>query len=160
MEETKRQKIKPMNIQAIVSITLTLFSAASWGALQQREYNTWYIKNAVLYDMTQTAAGMPVMFSLSQPGRKTANMLVSYLSEGACLPQTQKLRVNGREVPAAYRCSQYERFKIEHFAVKDAKEVNAIYHHLESDFTLLLQHDIKVWAANIKAPKFGIAPRF
>ncbi|HHA2190931.1 TPA: hypothetical protein ACOEA9_004690, partial [Enterobacter bugandensis] len=36
----------------------------------------------------------------------------------------------------------------------------SLVNHLKSDFTLLLQNDIKVWAANIKTPKYGLAPKF
>ena len=50
--------------------------------------------------------------------------------------------------------------RIEHFAVNNADQVNDMVNHLKSDFTLLLQNDIKVWAANIKSPNFGVAPRF
>lgn len=41
-----------MKIESLILAVLVLFSAPSWSAFQEREYNTWYIKNAVLYDMT------------------------------------------------------------------------------------------------------------
>ncbi|ADF62740.1 hypothetical protein ECL_03205 [Enterobacter cloacae subsp. cloacae ATCC 13047] len=44
--------------------------------------------------------------------------------------------------------------------MNDAGKVNEMVNYLKSDFTLLLQNDIKVWAANIKTPKYGIAPKF
>jgi hypothetical protein len=47
--------------------------------------------------------------------------------------------------------------RIEHFAINDAEKVNEMVNHLKSDFTLLLQNDIKVWAANIKTPKWHSA---
>jgi hypothetical protein len=68
--------------------------------------------------------------------------------------------VNGKDVPATYRCASVGQSRIEHFAVNDAERVNEMVNHLKSDFTLLLQNDIKVWAANVKTPKYGIAPRF
>jgi hypothetical protein len=55
-----------MNIQSITLAALVVFSTSSHSALQEREYNAWYAKNAVLYDMTQTSEGMPVMLSFSQ----------------------------------------------------------------------------------------------
>jgi len=149
-----------MNIQSITLAALVVFSTSSHSALQEREYNTWYAKNAVLYDMTQTSEGMPVMLSFSQSGRRSANMLVSYISEGSCGEGEQTLNVNGKNVPATYRCITIGQNRIEHFAVNDADSVNDMVHHLNSDFTLLLQNDIKVWASNIKTPKYGLAPRF
>lgn len=87
-------------------------------------------------------------------------MLVSYMSDGNCGEKKEQLNVNGKDVPTAYSCVSVGASRIEHFAVNDAERVNEMVNHLKSDFTLLLQSDIKVWAANIKTPKYGIAPRF
>lgn len=87
-------------------------------------------------------------------------MLVSFLSDGNCGEKKGLLNVNGKHIPATYSCSSVGPNRIEHFAVNDAEKVNQMVYHLKSDFTLLLQNDIKVWAANIKTPKYGIAPRF
>lgn len=149
-----------MKINIILFAALIAFSSSSYSALQEREYNTWYMKDAVLYDMTQTSEGFPVMVSIAQPGHDSANMLISYMSEGHCGESSQKLNVNGKDVPATYKCVTVGQGKVEHFAVNDADSVNGMVNHLKSDFTLLLQHDIKVWAANIRTPKYGIGPRF
>ncbi|HIH9250149.1 TPA: hypothetical protein ACYU26_001340 [Enterobacter ludwigii] len=149
-----------MKIQTITLAMPVVVSAPSRSAFQEREYNTWYIKNAVLYDMTQTSDGFPVMLSISQPERKSANLLVSYITEGRCDGTRQELNVNGKVLAATYYCVQVGQNRIEHFSVKDAQSVNGMVNHLKSDFTLLLQNDIKVWAANINAPKYGLAPRF
>lgn len=149
-----------MKIHTMALALLAVFSTKSYSAYQEREYNTWYYKDAVLYDMTQTSDGLPVMLSISQPGRSTANMLVSYMSEGACSSGNQVLSVNSQFVPTIYRCIAVGPNKIEHFAINDAKRVNDMINYLKSDFTLLLQSDIKVWAANIKSPKYGLSPRF
>lgn len=66
-----------MKIQSITIAFLVAISSPSYSAFQEREYNTWYQKDAVLYDITQTSEGLPVMISISQPGRGAANMLVS-----------------------------------------------------------------------------------
>jgi len=139
---------------------LATISSPSFSAFQEREYNTWYQKDAVLYDITQTSEGLPVMISISQPGRESANMLISYMSDGGCGNKKVWLNANGKDVPVTYTCLSVGAKRIEHFAVNDAGKVNEMVNHLKSDFTLLLQNDIKVWAANIKAPKYGIAPRF
>ncbi|HGH4671289.1 TPA: hypothetical protein ACJIWW_000446 [Enterobacter asburiae] len=149
-----------MKRESLILAVLVLFSAPSWSAFQEREYNTWYIKNAVLYDMTQTSEGFPVMVSVSQPGRKSANLLVSYITEGRCGEKNLPLNVNGKVLPAKYYCVQVGQNRIEHFSVVDADSVNSMVTHLKSDFTILLQNDIKIWAANIKTPKYGLAPRF
>ncbi|MGL4183177.1 hypothetical protein [Enterobacter ludwigii] len=149
-----------MKFQNITLAALAFFSSNSHSAFQEREYNTWYTKDAVLYDMTQTSDGLPVMVSISQPGRSSANMVISYMSAGQCGEGVQKLSVNGKNIPAKYRCVQAGKSRIEHFAVKDAGCVNDIVNHLRSDFTLLLQNDIRVWAANFRTPKYGLAPRF
>ena len=149
-----------MNRKSIALAALVFFSAPGWSAFQEREYNTWYIKNAVLYDMTQTSEGFPVMVSVSQPGRKSANLLVSYITEGRCGENNLPLNVNGKVLPAKYNCVQIGKNRIEHFSVVDAESVNGMVMHLRSDFTILLQNDIKIWAANIKTPKYGLAPRF
>ncbi|OEI77405.1 hypothetical protein [Enterobacter sp. ku-bf2] len=149
-----------MKIVSIMLAVLALFSAPAWSAFQEREYNTWYMKNAVLYDMTQTSEGYPVMVSVSQPGRKSANLLVSYITEGRCGENKPPLNVNGTVLPSKYHCVQIGKNRIEHFSVVDADSVNGIVTHLKSDFTILLQNDIKIWAANIKTPKYGLAPRF
>ncbi|CAA2952113.1 Uncharacterised protein [Enterobacter cloacae] len=87
-------------------------------------------------------------------------MLVSYMSDGGCGDEKVRLNANGKDVPATYTCVSVGADRIEHFAVNDASKVNEMVNHLKSDFTLLLQNDIKVWAANIKTPKYGLAPKF
>ena len=149
-----------MKIKCITLAALMFYSAPGWSTFQEREYNTWYIKNAVLYDMTQTSEGFPVMVSVSQPGKKSANLVVSYITEGQCGKNTLPLNVNGKVLPASYYCVQVGSNRIENFSVVDANSVNALVTHLNSDFTLLLQNDIKIWAANIKSPKYGLTPRF
>lgn len=149
-----------MKIESIMLAALVLYSAPAWSAFQEREYNTWYMKNAVLYDMTQTSEGFPVMVSVSQPGRTSANLLVSYITEGRCGENHLSLNMNGKVLPAKYHCIQVGQNRIEHFSVVDADSVNDMVTHLKSDFTILLQNDIKIWAANIKTPKYGLAPRF
>ncbi|EKK5437049.1 hypothetical protein ACNI4F_14395 [Enterobacter hormaechei] len=149
-----------MKIHFITIALLATISSPSYAAFQKREYNTWYQKDAVLYDITQTSEGLPVMISISQPGRESANMLVSYMSDGGCGDEKVRLNANGKDVPATYTCVSVGADRIEHFAVNDASKVNEMVNHLKSDFTLLLQNDIKVWAANIKTPKYGLAPKF
>ncbi|WP_052281742.1 hypothetical protein [Kluyvera genomosp. 1] len=149
-----------MKNHTITIMALLFYPTVSHSALQEREYNTWYSKDAILYDMTQTSNGFPVMLSIAQPGRSGANMVVSYISEGVCAGSNNKLNVNGKDIPAKYSCVPLGKNRIEHFAVNDAGQVNEMVNHLTSDFTLLLQNDIKVWAANIKSPKFGVTPRF
>lgn len=149
-----------MKIHSTTIALLATISSPSYAALQEREYNTWYQKDAVLYDITQTSEGLPVMISISQPGRESANMLVSYMSDGGCGDRKMRLNANGKDVPATYTCVSVGANRIEHFAVNDAGKVNEMVNYLKSDFTLLLQNDIKVWAANIKTPKYGIAPKF
>ena len=149
-----------MKIKCITLAALMFYSAPGWSTFQEREYNTWYIKNAVLYDMTQTSEGFPVMVSVSQPGKKSANLLVSFITEGRCGENNQPLNVNGKELPAKYYCVEVGQNRIEHFSVVDADSVNGMVTHLKSDFTILLQNNIKVWAANIKTPKYGLTPRF
>ena len=50
-----------MKIQSIAIALLVAISSPSYSAFQEREYNTWYQKDAVLYDITQTSEGLPVM---------------------------------------------------------------------------------------------------
>lgn len=139
---------------------LFFVSASCYASLQTREYNIWYEKEAVLYDITQTAGGDPVMISISQAGFKSANLVISFMTAGQCSGQAQRLEINNDVVPAAYRCVQSGAQKIEHYSVRDADKVNALVSHLQSDFTLQIQGSIKVWAANIKTPKYGMTPRF
>lgn len=87
-------------------------------------------------------------------------MLVSFITEGRCGENNQSLNVNGKELPAKYYCVEVGQNRIEHFSVVDADSVNGMVTHLKSDFTILLQNNIKVWAANIKTPKYGLTPRF
>jgi len=148
------------NVTALLLVLSASTSATAAITWQEREYNTWYAKNAILYGMTQTSAGKPVMVSFSQPGFSSANLVVSMAAAGECADGSQPLNVNGKDVPAAYTCQQINGNKIEHFSVVDADKVNGMIAHLKSDFTLLLQGDIKVWAANVKTPRYGVAPRF
>ena len=144
----------------ILSFLAVISSSASAASLQ-REYNTWYSDGVVLYGMTQTSNELPVMVSISQRGHPGANMVVSYIAEGGCDTPEKPFDVSGHEVPATYKCVNIgHNQKIEHFAVTDAERVNGMVQNLKSDFTLVLQNDIKVWAANIKTPKFGVAPNF
>lgn len=139
----------------------SLFSSGLLGAALYSEYNTWYYNNGVLYDVAQTSGSQPVLISISQAGFDTANLVVSYFSEEAC-PATgtsSKLAVNGSDVATSYLCVATDKGRIEHFMVTDAALVNQLVDRLKSDFTVVLQKDIKVWAANFKTPKYGLAPR-
>lgn len=139
----------------------SLFSSGLFGAGLYSEYNTWYYNNGVLYDVAQTAGSQPVLISISQAGFETANMVVSYSSPEACPASgdDNKLVVNGSEAPTNYLCINTDKGRIEHFMVNDATLVNQLVDRLNSDFTVVLQQDIKVWAANFKTPKYGLAPR-
>lgn len=144
----------------ILSVLAAIISNASAASLL-REYNTWYSDGVVLYDLTQTSHDLPVMVSIAHQGHPSANMVVSYIAEGVCDTSAKAFNVNGQDVPATYKCVNIgSNQKIEHFAVTDAERVNGMVQHLKLDFTLVMQHDIKVWAANIKSPKYGIAPKF
>ncbi|WP_350362279.1 hypothetical protein, partial [Enterobacter hormaechei] len=106
-----------MKIYSITIALLATISSPSYAAFQEREYNTWYQKDAVLYDITQTSEGLPVMISISQPGRESANMLVSYMSDGGCGDKKVRLNANGKDVPATYTCVSVGANRIEHFAL-------------------------------------------
>ena len=149
-----------MKTLKVISSFLLLLSAHSNAAWQERELNTWYEKDRVLYDITQTVDDNPVMISIAQAGYKTANLTVSYMSNGGCSNNNPPLRINNTIVPAAYKCVPVGKNKIEHYIVDDADKVNALVRHLKSDFTAVIQGDIKIWAANIKSPKYGMAPKF
>ncbi len=149
-----------MQTLKVISSLLLLFSAHSNAAWQERELNTWYEKDRVLYDITQTVDDNPVMISIAQADYKTANLAVSYMSNGGCSGGKPSLKINNTVIPAAYKCVPVGKDKIEHYFVDDAARVNALVGHLKSDFTAVIQEDIKVWAANIKSPKYGMAPKF
>ncbi len=149
-----------MKTLKVISSFLLLLSAHSIAAWQERELNTWYEKDKILYDITQTVDDNPVMISIAQADYKTANLAVSYMSNGRCSGEIPSLRINNTIVPAGYKCVPVGKDKIEHYIVDDADKVNALVGHLKSDFTVVLQGNIKVWAANIKSPKYGMAPKF
>lgn len=127
---------------------------------QQHEYNVWYEKDAVLYNVTQKADGSPVMVSISQPGFKTANLTISYLSSGKCPAEPIQLEADRRQIPSRYVCSQQGADKIEHFLVGDAGCVNSLVKKLNTNAYILLQKDIKVLASNIRTPRYGMGSPF
>ncbi len=91
-----------------------------------REYNTWYEKDAVLYDMTQTPEGSPVMLRITQAGRHSANMVISSLTVGKCPAQARTLEINNDIVPAEYVCTEHGGDRVEHYLIRDADRVNAL----------------------------------
>lgn len=139
----------------------SLFSSGLFGAGLYSEYNTWYSNNGVLYDVAQNGSSQPVLISISQAGHETANLVVSYFSAENCpaAGSAHKLNINGNDVATSYLCVKTDKGRIEHFMVTDATLVNQMVDRLNSDFTVVLQQDIKVWAANFKTPKYGMAPR-
>jgi hypothetical protein len=149
-----------MKRQILLFEALLLLAISCHAAYLDREYNTWYRQDAILYDITQTADGQPVMISISQPGFDSANMVISYIVEGKCPESAPSLDINSKVIPATFVCVPVGNMRIEHYAVKDAAHVNDLVKLLLSDFTLLVQGNIKVWAANVKTPKYGMAPRF
>lgn len=124
------------------------------------EFNTWYYQDGVLYDVTQTADSQPVMISISQAGFATANMVVSLYAENKCpAPESiTSLKINGTDTAAHYSCFNIGKGRIEHYVLKDAGEVNQVIDRLRGEFTVVLRDDIKVWAANINDPRYGLAP--
>lgn len=123
-----------------------------------REYNTWYNKDGVRYDMTQTADSRPVLISISQPGTPHANMVISWAVAGQC-PHAQPLVVDEHILNVAWECSNIGEDKYEHFMIDDARQVNAIVERLQAQFTVIIQGDIKVWASNYNLPEYGSGPR-
>lgn len=124
------------------------------------EYNKWYSKDGVLYDITQTQDSEPVMLSIFAAGKKNANMVISYYSPGACEKNINTLRMDGTDFPAQYACVPEKNGKINHYTVTDAGSVNYLVERLKSGFTVLLQDNIKVWVENFNDPKYGVAPNF
>ncbi|WPU24881.1 hypothetical protein RI049_09140 [Cedecea neteri] len=129
--------------------------------LQQREYNVWYNKDGMLYGMTQNSENEPVLVSIGSAGFESANMVISYTRSGNCTEasHSEKLEIDGKNVPAAYRCFCVEGKSFEHFLISDPVQVNYVVERLTSDFTVLIKKDIKLWAANVNSPKFGVGPR-
>lgn len=144
--------------RAFVFLSLTV----SYNVLANpyKEYNSWYAKDGVLYDMTQTADGMPVMISIYAPGKGTTNMVISYYSYGHCQNQTTFLKIDTSITSAHYSCIHVSEYHINHFTVTDVSSVNYVVNRLRSGFTVILQDEIKVWVANYNTPKFGLAPDF
>lgn len=136
------------------------FHANSAKADEPIEYNKWYSKDGVLYDITQTQDGEPVMLSIFAAGKKNANLVVSYYSQGACKKNITILRMDATDFPAEYRCVPDKMGKINHYMVTDAGSVNYLVERLKSGFTVLLQDNIKVWVENFNNPKYGVAPNF
>ncbi|HDZ9379211.1 TPA: hypothetical protein RUZ42_005067 [Klebsiella pneumoniae] len=150
-----------MKIWGGLFLSSVAINSLALAAHQEQEYNTWYSGGVVLYGMTQTSRELPEMVGISQQGHNNANMVVSYIDGGRCDALKKAFNVNGQDVPATYTYANIENNqKIEHFAITDAKCVNGMVQHLKLDFTLVLQNDIKVWAANIKTPRYGVTPKF
>lgn len=124
------------------------------------EYNQWYSKDGVLYDIANTKDGDPVMLSIYAPGKKNANMVVSYYSEGACEKNINTLKIDANDFPAQYVCIPEKNGKINHYTVTDADSVNYMIDRLTSGLTIVLQDNIKVWRGNFDNPRFGVAPNF
>ena len=139
---------------------LSLFVSYNAQANPYKEYNSWYAKDGVMYDMTQTSDGQPVMISIYAPGKSTTNMVISYYSGGNCQNPSTALKVDASITPTHYSCITVHDGRINHFAVSDVGSVNYIVNRLRSGFTVILQDEIKIWAANFNTPKFGIAPDF
>lgn len=135
-------------------------SFSSFGVGLYPEYNTWYSQDGVLYDVTQTADSQPVLISISMAGYDSANMVVSYFSDGDCQHAVARstIKINNDTIPAQYHCVDTAKGRIEHFAVDDANCVNGLVNNLRSDFTVTLQGEIRVWAANIRNPHYGLSP--
>ena len=144
----------------ILLILFFAFHAGFVKADEPIEYNKWYSKDGVLYDITQTQDGELVMLSIFAAGKKNANMVVSYYSQGACERNINILRMDATDFPAQYTCVPQKMGKINHYTVTDADSVNYLVERLKSGFTVLLQDNIKVWVENFNAPKYGVAPSF
>lgn len=142
---------------AVVFLGFSSFS--SIGAGLYPEYNTWYSQDGVLYDMTQTSTSQPVLISISMAGYNSANMVVSYFSDADCQHAVVRntIKINNDAIPAQYHCVDLAKGRIEHFVVNDASRVNGLVNNLRSDFTVTLQDEIRVWAANIRNPRYGMA---
>lgn len=149
-----------MKIHAVILGMLFFLPCNGYAVYQGREYNVWYEKDAVLYDITQTAEGWPVMVSISQAGFRSANLVISWMEKGYCPERGYELNINGEIIPAAWECMSVGEEVIEHFYIRDSGKVNAMMNHLKSGFTLLIQEDIKVWASNINSPRHGMMPEF
>lgn len=135
-----------------------MFYASCINANVVREYNYWYEKNGVMFDITQTSDGSPVMLSIYAPGKKNSNMVISYYSHGSCHNADATLKVDSSFISATYSCVRNSNKQINHFVITDANHIDYIVNKLKSGFTVLLQDEIKVWAANFNSPRFGIMP--
>lgn len=146
--------------RTVFLILSVVFYADYAKAEQYTEYDKWYSKDGVLYDIAKTKDRHPVMISIYSPGKENANMVVSYFSSGECDHAINTIKIDNNDFPARYTCIPDKNGKMNHYVITDNKSVNYMVDRLTLSFTVSLQDDIKVWVANFDRPEFGAAPNF
>ncbi|MFX2610771.1 hypothetical protein [Enterobacter mori] len=119
-------------------------------------YNTWYARDGVLYDVTQTAESEPVAISLSSTGSGDVGMVISYENKSSCDDNIETLKIDKRYIQSEITCLPTGDTSIITYIVSEPKVIAYVLGRLRSDFTVILMGDIKIWAANIKKPLYGI----
>lgn len=150
--QSERRCMKKCTLWMITALCCFLLTAHA-GA---REYNIWYKQDGVLYGMAQTDDGHSVMLSFSQAGYSSASLVISLIRTQQCPDSPPALNINSGSVPAGYYCEGAGGVFIEHYILRDATVVNALFGHLQAGFTLLILDNIKVWASNIQKPVYGM----
>ncbi|WP_058913771.1 hypothetical protein [Entomohabitans teleogrylli] len=156
----KNSGFKILALAAIVAAMPGASSAAQSDSAS-REYNVWYQSSGVMYDLTQTADSEPVLVSIFGIGTDDANLVVSQSVPGDCETPAGNatLLVDDKPLNTHYTCFETDKRKKEHFLLSDSREVNSIARKLSQDRTVIINGDIKLWAANFNHPRYGVTPK-
>lgn len=144
-----------MKIECLIC-ALTALLLTSKAASTRREYNVWYAESGILYGLTQTSSASPVLISISAQGLRENGMVISFQDALPCEKEALKpLTIDSMAVLYKLSCITLPDGSIKTFTITDPETITYTHNRLKSDFTVVLSGDIKIWAGNIRNPRYG-----
>lgn len=142
------------------ALTIALCIGQASGELFSREYNIWYRQNGVMYDMTQDEKGSPVFISIGFNAQQGYNLLITREGPAGCAAGSlqHELIIGGVRSVLPALCQQMDGVTI-HSISDNTQLAQQMVGALGKGFTVVLDNDVKIWAANFATPKFGMTPR-
>ena len=149
-----------INLTSVYMI-IYLFVIPSYAAATT-EYNVWYQKEGVMYDVTQTLENEPVLISITANSSPDAVMVITLKNDGACDATSvqEPLKIDFRKVSVSRSCLVSRDIYFVTYVIKDLAVIDYVLKQLRAGFTVVLMDSIKIWAGNINKPLHGYGKWF
>lgn len=127
-------------------------------SLAAPEYNVWYAKDGIYYDVTQTSDATPVLISFTSHPHTGGGMIITFSDKQNCsyIDNQMPIKIDFYYFDSKFSCYAHNNYYILTYTITDEKAIDYVFSKLKKGFTVVFIDDIKVWASNINHPLYGV----